>query len=258
MTRTSSYSTFGWAFALIPLVFSLAGCDSSWSMAEGEDDSTEDAGNLPAAFEHFTDDVTVTLDGDEIVLVTTGVPNHGSPYFAAGTDQYEAYNGTNPNFRLNPNQIRAAERTYRIPLNPQEASTKSATPLGPIGISVNGVPIYNQYAGPDQPLTREIDSFDQYNGHPQNFGEYHYHIEPLYITATRGRDALIGFLLDGFPVYGPEEDGRTVTNADLDEYHGHFGPTPDYPNGIYHYHITDQDPYINGNGFFGTAGTVTR
>ena len=65
-------------------------------------------------------------------------------------------------------------------------------------------------------------------------------------------------MLDGFPVYGPEENGRRVTNADLDAYHGHVGPTADYPNGIYHYHITDEDPYINGSGFFGTAGTVSQ
>ena len=68
----------------------------------------------------------------------------------------------------------------------------------------------------------------------------------------------MGFLLDGFPVYGPIENGSIVSNADLDTYHGHFGNTAEYPEGIYHYHITDQDPYINGNGYFGTPGNVTR
>jgi hypothetical protein len=33
--------------------------------------------------------------------------------------------------------------------------------------------------------------------------------------------------------------------------------TADYPGGIYHYHITLEDPYINGNGFYGNAGTVS-
>jgi hypothetical protein len=68
----------------------------------------------------------------------------------------------------------------------------------------------------------------------------------------------MGFLLDGFPVYGPEENGERVTNSDLDEYHGHNHKTADYPDGIYHYHITDADPYINGSGYFGTPGTVTQ
>jgi hypothetical protein len=55
-------------------------------------------------------------------------------------------------------------------------------------------------------LTNEINSFDQYNGHPQMQGGYHYHIEPTYLTAQNGKHVLLGFLLDGFPVYGPLEN----------------------------------------------------
>jgi hypothetical protein len=87
-------------------------------------------------------------------------------------------------------------------------------------------------------------------------GMYHYHEVPLSLIAQQGADALLGYLLDGFPVYGPVEDGGTLTSADLDEYHGHSHATPDYPQGIYHYHTTYDSPYINGNGFYGTAGTV--
>jgi hypothetical protein len=83
-------------------------------------------------------------------------------------------------------------------------------------------------------------------------------MEPIYLLNYLGWDALLGFLLDGFPVYGPIENGVTVTTADLDAYHGHFHATADYPDGIYHYHVTSQDPYINGDGFYGTAGTVTQ
>ena len=127
-----------------------------------------------------------------------------------------------------------------------------------IGIAINGVAIYNQYAGPNQPLTREIDSFDQYNGHPQQFGHYHYHIEPLHITGRVGQDQLLGFLLDGFPVYGPYENGVLIGSNDLDDLHGHHHATDDFPDGIYHYHVTADDPYINGSGFYGTAGTVSN
>ena len=75
---------------------------------------------------------------------------------------------------------------------------------------------------------------------------------------NQGNNALVGFLLDGFPVYGPFENGERVVNSLLDDYHGHEHVTADYPEGIYHYHITDADPYINGSGYYGTAGTVTR
>ena len=54
------------------------------------------------------------------------------------------------------------------------------------------------------------------------------------------------------------EDGNLVTNDDLDAYHGHSHATANYPDGIYHYHITSEDPYINGDGFYGTSGTVTQ
>jgi hypothetical protein len=39
---------------------------------------------------------------------------------------------------------------------------------------------------------------------------------------------------------------------------GRWTKTPEYPNGIYHYHITAADPYINGSGYYGTPGTVSQ
>ena len=63
------------------------------------------------------------------------------------------------------------------------STSVSSTPLGPIGVSISGVPFYNQYAGPNnQPLDNEIPSFDNYYGHPQQTGQYHYHWEPTYLT----------------------------------------------------------------------------
>ena len=77
----------------------------------------------------------------------------------------------------------------------------------------------------------------------------------MFFRFFRGRDKEKKDV-DGFPVYGPEENGVRLTNASLDEYHGHVSATMDYPEGIYHYHITAEDPYINGSGFFGTPGSV--
>ena len=75
---------------------------------------------------------------------------------------------------------------------------------------------YNQYAGPNnQPLTNEINSFDQYAGHPQNQGVYHYHLNQ--IPNFKGQDALLGFLLMDF-IYGPFENNVKITNENLDEY----------------------------------------
>ncbi len=214
----------------------------------------------PSGYAHFTSAVSLWVDGSNVVIQANAVPDHKSPYFTTLNDpRYEAYNGTNPNWAQNPNHIATQTIEFRIPANPQVATTHAATPLGPIGVAVNGVPLFNQYAGPNQPLTNEINSFDQYDGHPQQTSMYHYHVEPNALTAVNGRDSLIGYLLDGFPVYGPLENGVTITTQSgvLDTYHGHTHATADYPQGIYHYHITADAPYINGNGFYGTAGTVT-
>lgn len=218
---------------------------------------------VPAVYSKIYGATSVTSDGTFITIKTAGVPDHKSVYYATNYSLYEAFSGTTFNgttFSKNPNSIVTQNFTFKIPLNPQKAATSAATPLGPIGFAINGVALFNQYAGPNnQALTGEIASFDQYYGHPQNTGQYHYHVEPIYLTTVKvNKSALLGFLLDGFPVYGPEENGATVTNAMLDAYHGHTHVTADYPNGIYHYHITNTDPYINGSGFYGTAGTVTR
>ncbi|HEX8695719.1 MAG TPA: YHYH protein [Longimicrobium sp.] len=236
----------------------LAGAATLLACGSSSVGPSEPDGEIPAVFRKFAATVEVSLDGDYVVLRSDGVPDHGSPYFAPSDPKYEAYDGANPGFVLNPNRIEAQEMVVRIPLHPRQAAAPQPTPLGPIGMAVNGVAIFNQYAGPNRPLGREIDSFDQYNGHPQQTGVYHYHVEPLHLSRTKGSDALVGFLLDGFPVYGPVENGRRVTNADLDALHGHFGATADYPQGVYHYHVTSEDPYINGAGFYGVPGTASR
>jgi len=216
---------------------------------------------VPDVYKKIYGATSIYIDGSYVVIKATSLPDHKSPYYQGtqwASTKYEVYNGTNTLWNQNPNTITESDCTYRIPLNPTVATTHASTPLGPMGVALNGVPIFNQYAAMGAALTNEINSFDQYDGHPQQQGMYHYHAEPYYLTTNKGKDALLGFLLDGFPVYGPTENGKTISNSDLDVYHGHFGVTADYPNGIYHYHVTTAAPYINGNGFYGTAGTVSQ
>ena len=242
---------------LIATVISLSCQKDSASSSTGTT-TTPIITTLADVFKKFNATVTVSTDGTTITIKSDGVPDHKSCYFATTDARYQAYNGTNTAFSKNPNSIGTKSFTFKIPASPMVDATHAATPLGPIGVAVNGVAIYNQYAGPNQPLTNEINSFDQNNGHPDPTSTYHYHVEPLYITLINTKSALIGFLLDGFPVYGSLENGKTMVSADLDTYHGHTGITADYPNGVYHYHITADAPYINGVGFYGTKGSVTQ
>lgn len=226
--------------------------------------NTSSSTTVPDVYKKIYGASSITSDGTYITIKSSGVPDHESVYYPTTSSLYKDYSGTTfggNTFKKNPNTISSQSLTFKLPINPAESSTHAATPLGPIGIALNGVALFNQYAGPNnQALTSEIASFDKYYGHPQATGQYHYHVEPLYLTTVKStKSGLLGFLLDGFPVYGPtEESGKAVTNSDLDVYHGHSHVTVDFPKGIYHYHFTTDAPYLNGNGFYGKSGTVTQ
>ena len=202
---------------------------------------------------------TVDIGDDFVTITTTDEPDHKSMYYPTNNPLYEDYEDTsNPDFKKNPNEISAQNYVFKIPRFPVEASNKTATEGDAFGVAINGVVFFNQVAAPGDDILEELNTFDQYTGHPQNQGIYHYHIEPTWLTGTISNEAFMGLLLDGFPVYGPEENGTRLTNDDLDEYHGHTSVTADFPNGIYHYHITDDLPWINGGEFYGTPGTKTN
>lgn len=244
---------------VVLLTFATISCKKSSDSSSSTGGGTA---TVPDVYKKIYGATSITSDGTYITIKTTGNPDHKSVYYPTTNPLYETFSGTTfggNTFSKNPNFIATQNYTFKIPANPQVSSAHSATPLGPIGVSLNGVAFFNQYAGPNQPLTGEVVSFDKYWGHPSPTYEYHYHVEPLYLTTVKAtKSSLLGFLLDGFPVYGPEENGTTVTNAMLDAYHGHTSVTADYPNGIYHYHITSTDPYINGSGYYGTPGTVSK
>jgi hypothetical protein len=247
--------TFLKSIFIAAVVMIMLGCDTS-----DDPSSSNNTDEIPDVYTKIYGATDMYIEGDYLVIKSNGRPDHKSPYYQGTTwaSMYEAYNGSNELWNQNPNKIGTVNYTFKIPLNPSEATNHGATPMGPMGISINGVPFFNQYAAGGVALGDEINSFDQYNGHPAMGSDYHYHIEPLYLTSVKGQNALLGFLLDGFPVYGPVENNVAVTNDNLDAYHGHTHATTEYPNGIYHYHITSNSPYINGSGFYGTAGTVSK
>ena len=213
--------------------------------------TTPATSGLPAMYARFQSAVTVSLEGSTVVLRSTSVPDHKSPYWGVGHALYEA---PHDGMVVNPNRIVSQTLTLRVPSSPTLASTPSDTPMGPIGMAVNGVPLFNQYAAGRTPLTSEIATFDRHNGHPQQTGQYHYHLEPAWLTAGNGPSSLIGVLLDGFPVYGPKETDGTTPSA-LDSCNGHTHATVDVPAGRYHYHVTAASPYISGC-YKGTAGSI--
>ena len=253
------------AIFLTTLIIALISCSKSDSTTTTTNNNTTPTSTaVPAVYSKIYGAASITNDGTYITIKTKNLPDHKSTYYPTSNALYEAYSGPTFGgftFNKNPNSIIEQSGTIKIPVNPKLNTAHSPTPLGPIGISLNGVVFFNQYAGPaNQALTGEIASFDKYYGHPQQSGMYHYHVEPIYLTTVKStKSGLMGFLLDGFPVYGPqEEDGTLVTNSMLDDYHGHTHKTLDYTSGTYHYHFTNEAPYLNGSGFYGTPGTITQ
>jgi YHYH protein len=95
-----------------------------------------------------------------------------------------------------------------------------------IGYAADGFPIYNQY-----------DTCDLIN-----------------ITSSVRKVCSSYRLKYGQRSNGPrnEYDGTFVQDyeyvegaGDLDLCNGHFGITPEYPDGIYHYHITEEFPFVS-------------
>ena len=114
----------------------------------------------------------------------------------------------NPNTPTNQNWV------FKITKNPIVASSPTATPLGVIGVLINGVPVFNPLDAMSynnlniwhrNAMYWEAPSFDSCKGHVAPGGVYHPHQFPPCVSATDAlhHSAIIGFAFDGFPVYGP-------------------------------------------------------
>ena len=229
----------------------------------GDDTPQNTDGTLHQAFAEFGDNFTITLDGDEVVLETNGLPDHTSPYWSNVTERSdtdpmgnliitEAAAENHPLFveptvtsydMMAPGNIDDFNGSYtlRIPTNPELAATSTATGLGAIGFAVSGSMIYNDEEGPNIPLDGAIGSLDFTAAHtgPQS---YHYHLEPH--AWSEDDDKLIGVIADGFFLYGRKCSATGTYPTDLDESGGHTSSTQHNADGEYHYHIQN-DLFLN-------------
>ena len=202
--------------------------------------------------------VTVTTDGTAMRYVSNGLPNHDlADAYLVPIGQEQPFT----EFQIIPTEGYVVESPIdvTIPLVPVYSEATTDTSLGMIGVMISGAPLFNDYENPERSIVAMDDQHEQdgakflddCNGHPlQRGNSYHYHASPPCVTVTVDKTAtahstMIGVLLDGFPIYGPQgKNGVIVTNADLDECSGHVEVTPEFPNGIYHYHLTTQEaPY---------------
>ena len=190
-------------------------------------------------------------------LSGNGLPtNHGTGVFPIdpGDDAYGV--------DRNPNSIRAQALAEKLSTRPKRARRASCLGLGMIGVMRNGVALFDALdGGGKDAAAHEVQ--DSCSGHPQQSGVYHYHSLPACLGSGRSgkQSKLIGWALDGFPIYGPlGKGGRYLSNADLDECHGTTGKVSylGKKRTIYHYVANYEYPYTlgcyRGTPVTGTAG----
>lgn len=208
----------------------------------------------------YFNSAVVSTSGNTITIKSNGLPQHKTPYWGEGNVLYEDFP---TGYHANVNTSMSAQNyTMTIAAKPSVSSTHEETTLGAIGLALNGVPIYNDREGGNVALDAlTITTFDYSGAHPGPRMDYHYHTTGRYTTTDDAN--LVGFLRDGFPIYGRKDNDGTYP-SNLDTYGGHTGVTADFSEGIYHYHASNVN-YLNtgyyilkAGSYYGAKGTFTQ
>ena len=113
-----------------------------------------------------------------------------------------------------------------FPAGPTPTSTECETGLGPVGLWVNGVPIYNwsdassynnQNVWNNYAVPFRKDNMDMCYGHAGN-GAYHHHsynacLRQLVGDRGTGHSPIYGYAGDGYPIHGPYHAAGELTEA---------------------------------------------
>ena len=194
-----------------------------------------------------------------------------------------------PFVQLTPHSLTPQNMTIKFPRAPKAAAapTNVVNRLGTAGVTVTGVVFYPVTEGPQPTESAYGDPYynkmlDTCGGHAGPTNEYHYHVLITIAICNIKNTGIIGYAIDGFPVYGPTaclnakctktalvksgytQIGNPQKNAwDAYKYTGTASSTVldecngrVQPDGTYGYHATLSFPYIIGC-FKGTPTTQT-
>ena len=171
--------------------------------------ATYDVGSGTVTMSDSSDVLRICYDNNNVYVVAEGLASYEMGPFP-----------------MNPNTPAGQDFVWRIKRNPApETGTHTDEPVtGPFGVAVNGVALYgkgdarsydpstnsnsamglgiwNSDAWVSEGATMDANG----NGHPQQMGQYHYHANPsaLYDDPSTAHSPIIGWALDGYPIYGP-------------------------------------------------------
>ncbi len=195
-------------------------------------DAARAAAGVTGYWLKFSCRVTLSQTAGGVNAVADGQPDYQSNYFDTSHACYENYTGG----IQNPNEIAAQTYSLTFPTTPN-MTAQSMMGTAVVGLALNGVPIFGNFAAPGDDIFQEAQTFDRCGAHPQNTGKYHYHSEPYAISYDDSN--FVGVMRDGYPIYGRREPNGSPPT--LDTYGGHAGVTVDSPSTpVYHYHVNEQ------------------
>lgn len=196
--------------------------------------------------------VKLVYSKSSVIMKPDGIPNHArDTYYAVPKAGIVVPDSSTAKIIKDP--TKAQTYSFTIPAIPKFSNTITKTSLGSIGVMISGAVLYNPYEGDGKTVAMANNftvtnssgitaSFvDKCAGHPTpDVGAYHYHGLPSCVTAKIDKvgkaSHIIGFALDGFPIYGDRDiKGRQIKTEDLDQCNGVTSATPEFPKGIYHY-----------------------
>ena len=194
---------------------------------------------------------SIGCDGTYAYISSIGMP--------IGTVSEQMMNGiTSTNLQVpTPTDFQGANG-WKLPLAPVLGATPTQVSSGPIGIAINGVPIFNPCTQNGSCTATNGDTkgegqLDTCNGHAGRADDYHYHAAPVCLMAEQSNNTYwdahpLGWLLDGYAVFGYNNaDG---TSPVRDTCGGSAISGLQIPSGYpynYAYHVIDSFPYITSN-----------
>jgi hypothetical protein len=217
------------SFIAILILSITYSCSSSETEIEEEVTTT-----LHAAYASFNAEATtIYIDGSNVVIETTGLPDHDTSYWGVGNDGYieEDIDETPSIMSSNNNAV-----TITVDATPNLAGNTISTDFNTIGIAVSGASIFNDQEGGGA-LDAAAASLDWTGAHIGP-GVYHYHLEPK--AFTDDDENLVGVLLDGVFLYGRKCNSTGTYPSGLDASGGHTTTTQHTTEAEYHYHIINE------------------
>lgn len=222
---------------------------------------------MPGAGSGYADArVSARCEGAKLVVTSNGMPSYAF-------------------VRKTPNALRTQDWTWTVPTSPKRAASTTSVRrrMGTVGFTVTGIPIYAAMEGPVPPNEAYGDPkynglLDSCGGHTGPASEYHDHVINSSAACGFAGNTIVGYAIDGFPIYGPRGcmDTACTTTAVMKSGYVRTGnPKKDswsaytwkksssktvldkcngrtQPDGSYGYHATAGFPYTIGC-FRGTA-----